>query len=639
MLRLLAQLGAVVGLIGATLCAGVLVLAGSSSTRPPLPAVAAAPVADSALREQADPVASYTLRASLDPVRHVVEGEGTIVWKNASTKPQRELWVHLYLNAFESDKTLFGRTPAAGFRGAGLGQRGGIEVRQFDVAGMGELWPANATSPGDPDDRTDIRVPLPREVLPGESLTITMRWRSELPSIVLRTGFSGSFHMVGQWFPKLARLNPNGEWAHFPFHPFSEFYSDFGTYDVRIEAPEAFTIGATGKLVRATTERGRTTHHYHQDDVHDFAFTAWDKFEERSEEVDGVTVRCLFPPGYERAARVEIDAARFGLSHFGEAYGRYPYNTLTIVHPPDDAGEAGGMEYPTLITTGGPWYLPWTGVHALELVTLHELGHQWFYGLVATNEHKYPFLDEGINSYAEVEAMDALFPGASAASTFGLRLGLGAFYRVAAVGAATHGKIARSAPAFKRGSDLGALVYARSEALLDTVAGTYGRDRLHRAIGNYTRGYRFEHPGPDELFATVEETLGADAERVLRQGFFDGTSLDYAVEGFDSAPDPAGGWSGSASLRRRGSLVIPVEVDLHAADGTVTRVRVDGSAVETTILYGGGSRLVAVVVDPEHRLLLDERLDNNAKSIEAHRVAPRVLDLLSFAGAALLSLR
>jgi aminopeptidase N len=119
--------------------------------------------------------------------------------------------------------------------------------------------------------------------------------------------------------------------------------------------------------------------------VHDFAWTAWSSFREQTAEAEGVRIRVLYPPGYDGVAEREIAAAAFGLKYFGQQYGRYPYPVLTIVHPPQGATEAGGMEYPTLITTGGPWYSP-PFVHDIEAVTLHELGHQYFYGLVATDE-------------------------------------------------------------------------------------------------------------------------------------------------------------------------------------------------------------------------------------------------------------
>src|SRR5262249_59025286 len=120
-------------------------------------------------------------------------------------------------------------------------------------------------------------------------------------------------------------------------------------------------------------------------------------------------------------------------------------------HPPAGADEAGGMEYPTLITTGGPWFLPRLGARSPDLVTIHELGHQWFYGLVGTNEHVWPFLDEGVNSYAEADSMEARYPDTSAARAFGLSIGIYAAHRVAAADRAHSAPVAQPASDFVTG--------------------------------------------------------------------------------------------------------------------------------------------------------------------------------------------
>ena len=624
----------------------------------PVPVVPVAPIGaryddDASLAAHADPVASYTMRASLDPATHTVWGEGTIRWRNASRIPQRELFVHLYLNAFKNDRTTYMRTPASGFRGDALEAFGYNDVKRFTVREMGaDVWPppSERVTPGDPEDETDIRVPLPRDVAPGETITIDMAWESRLPSVSLRTGFSGSFHMVAQWFPKLARLEPDGRWAHFPFTRFSEFYSDFGSYDVTVDVPDAFILGATGVLEKETRAGGRVEARYVQDDIHDFAFTAWDGFKVREADADGVAVRCLYPPGFERAAEVAVDSARFGLAHFGKAYGRYPYRTLTIVHPPTGAEEAGGMEYPTLITTGGPWFAPWSSARLIEAVTMHELGHQWFYGMVATDEHSWPFLDEGINSYAEAEALETLYPHNSAIHAPGLEVSIPALYRVGAAMVEHNDEVAQGSADFHTGGDYGALVYARAAAILHTLSRVYGAERVQQAIGRYTRRYRFEHPGPEHFIAAMAEVLGDGVAATLRVALFERGWVDYAVHEISSSPseEPRGvfgepaspgaapranptPWQGYALVRRRGTLTFPVTVELTAEDGTIQRVRWDARETAARIPYSGQSRLIAAVIDPDHRILLDANLRDNARRRGKGLIAPRVLDRAVFA--------
>ncbi|WP_437985926.1 M1 family metallopeptidase [Sorangium sp. So ce117] len=613
-----------------------------------LAAPAPAPPPDAELAAHADPIASYTLRARLDPAQHTMRGEGTLVWRNASREPQRELFVHLYLNAFKDPRTVFLRSSIDGFRGGEmLYDYGHIQVTRFAVREMegADVWPrGKPTTPGDPDDETDIRVELPRAVAPGEAITIDLAWDAELPSLALRTGHHGSFHMVGQWFPKIARLDPDGRWAHFPYHRLSEFYADFGAYDVTVDVPERFVVGATGRLVEEQRADGRAIRRFVQEDVHDFAFAAWDRFRElRATTGDGVAIRCLFPEGSEREAALEIDLVRFGLERFGAAFGRYPYGTLTIVHPPEGAEEAGGMEYPTLITTGGSWLWPAVGVRFVEAVTVHELAHQWFYGLVATNEHRYPFLDEGLTTYAEADALRARYGDGSWARLLGIEIDLRPQYRADALTSGHNGAVAQPAAGFVDGKDYLGLVYGRPAVLLATLAGVYGEDLVRRAVGRYARENRFRHPGPEALLDAVRREVGDEAAEALRAGLFERAWVDYTVEAFDAWPADgaapaqgeagieAAGYRGRVVVRRRGSLVLPVDVALHGEDGSVQRARWDARESTAAIPYAGASPLVAVVIDPDHRVLLDEDLANNARRSRPDLLAPGVLSRASFA--------
>lgn len=593
------------------------------------------------LREHADEVASYTLHAKLDPAAHTIHGEGTIRLKNASKSPLSEVWLHLYLNAWKSEKTIFQRTPGAGFRGGGTAYStpGHIDVTRFAIQNGADLWPnRDKTTPGEPDDETDIRVPLPSPLAPGDTLTVDVAWDAKLPPVMLRTGYAGSFHMAGQWFPKLAKLGEDGRFVHFPFHRYSEFFADFGAYDVTVDTPSDMVVGATGKLVSEARDDkgGRTTRRYVQNDVHDFAFTAWPGFHERTTTASGVAIRILFPAGAERAAEVELDTVRFGLDYFGRAYGRYPYETLTIVHPPDDAEEAGGMEYPTLITTGGSWYEPYTGVRSIDVVTIHELGHEWFYGLVATDEHHAPFLDEGLNSFAEADAMEARFPGKSGGDALGVRMSVSSVHRMIAAEVANNAPVAQGAPGFATGGDYGGLVYSRTATIIMTLGNVFGRDKLRAALGAYTRRFRFRHPGPNELLDVIGEFLGADAKEMAKVALFDKGTVDYRAGTFTS--ERAGDhWEGNALVRRSGNLIFPVEVDLFADDGATTRVLWDAKSDVARLPYKGKSRLVAVVIDPDHKVLLDQDLTNNARKLRSSSVSRLLLARLAYYGAALLA--
>ena len=217
---------------------------------------------------------------------------------------------------------------------------------------------------------------------------------------------------------------------------------------------------------------------------------------------------------------------RFGLadcSARATAATRTP--TLTLVHPPDGAEEAGGMEYPTLITTGGPGGRP-TGVRVLEIVTVHELGHQWFYGLVATDEHAFPFLDEGVNSYAETESMEAWTPARRPSTRARRRDRACRPAHRSGADAAGNAPVAQAASDFAR-RDYGALVYSRTATILATLAHVYGEDLVRRAIGRYTRRYRSSTQGRRSCSARSRRSSAPGAGAAARTAFFDEGWVDY----------------------------------------------------------------------------------------------------------------
>jgi len=612
----------------------------------------------------AEDVVDYTMHAELDTTAHLVHGKGSIVWRNTSRAPVHELWVHLYLNAMKNEDSLFLSEPVGRFRGGGQVRTwGSIDVRKFTIASKtadgGEpedLWPHAELRHGTSDDETDARVPLPFEIAPGESITLNMEWDDKLPSIVERTGFDGSFHMVAQWFPKIAKLEPDGTFAHFPFHRLAEFYSDFGSYDVTLDVPASFVIGATGPAIESHIESGRRVERHVQGDIHDFAWTAWDHFETITEEVDGVHVTALFPADHESVVARELDTMRFSLPHFRALYGAYPYAVLTLVHPPDTASEAGGMEYPTLITTGGDWLMP-RAVLEPELVTVHEFGHQYFYGLVATNELAWPFLDEGVNSFAEQEALGAWRGEGSGGSLLGLSVSDIAVHAVNARSQA--GPVALAASAFPTGGAYGSLVYSRTATILESFRRVYGDAAFMTGLGNYTRRWRFRHPTPEDFITCFGETLGADAANELRASLFDRGVVDYVATDISSnevttaagmfdyggkretiARSSRGGYEGWVLVERRGRLHLPVDIDLIFASGATERRHWDGAGDTTRIFYRGSDPLRYAVVDPERRILLDENRSNNRIAVGnevagalVHAVvpdAPRTLERLSY---------
>ncbi len=221
-----------------------------------------------------------------------------------------------------------------------------------------------APDDGNADDRTVLAVPLPKAVGPGETIAVEVSWTAHVPRTFARTGAVGNSFFLAQWFPKLGVLEDGG-WNTHQFHASTEFFSDYGVYDVRMTVPRGWVVGATGvERSRTDTPTGKTVHQYVQEDVHDFAWTTspdyivkTGKFEHKR--LQAVEMRLLIQPEHASQADRYFMATRATLRSYGEWYGPYPYGHITIVDPAFQT-EAGGMEYPTLFTGGTNWLAPLT---------------------------------------------------------------------------------------------------------------------------------------------------------------------------------------------------------------------------------------------------------------------------------------
>lgn len=554
------------------------------------------------------PAHAYTLRARLDPALHTIAGQGTIRWTNQSTRPQRELWIHLYLNAFAHRRTIFMRESGGQLRGVRFDGQGGIRVTRLrwgdddllEGAGPPDAPSDGSTPPEDEDeaagagerDETEWRVPLPRAVAPGESIELEVIFESRLPPVFARSGYAGDFHVVAQWFPKIARLERDGTWASFPYHGNGEFYADFADYELTVETPPGWQVGATGQLRSHDEGPGRTSRTFVAENVHDQVFVAAPWLQELAEPVpagpDGreIAVRVLYPPGYESAAERHLEVTRRGLVHFGEMLFPYPYEQLTVVVPPRAASGAAGMEYPQLFLTAGEWFR-WDSMPMAwhDEVTAHELGHQWFQGMVATHEVRWPMLDEGLTEWVTGDLMREMHGRRRSGigwpfdvDGFEIRRG------VALLGDATPPP-GTPAYGFPDGG-YGRTIYFRTSSVLETVARTWGRDRFRRALGSYARANRFGHPTPEDLFRAFDAEYGRwMSQRVLRPALMEGASYQRSA-----GPLTHEGGRTRVTFTRAGELPIP------------TRVRLSGPAGETEVPWPARQRELAIDVEGHYDL-------------------------------------
>jgi hypothetical protein len=280
---------------------------------------------------------------------------------------------------------------------------------------------------------------------------------------------------------------------------------------------------------------------------------------------------------------------------------------------------------------------------------VHELGHQYFYGIIASNESRFPFLDEGLDTFAEQDAMSALYGAGAALDWLGMKIDLSSVYRLGSMGRGQDEPIAQAADAFASGASYAALVYERTSLLLSSLAGAYGEEPLRRALADYATRYRFGHPDARDFVAVVRSHLGPQAAENLETGLFERGWVDYEVRDVQSKPgtaaggifDVAGkretksaapepGWEGFGLVVRRGTLKLPVEIELTSEDGSTSTVRWDGADDWIRVPYHGPSRLARVSVDPHARILIDENLLNNTVAAAREPSGRRVLERATY---------
>jgi hypothetical protein len=459
----------------------------------------------------------YVIDATLDPVKHVVTATQRVSFVHHAKTPLTALELHLYLNAFRDEGTVFMREGGDELRGEPLTRPGRIELLELrDELGNDLL--AKADDQRIKGDRTQLHVPLPSPLAAGVPHELHMRFVATLPSIVARSGFAGDFHMVAQWFPKLARLMPDGRFVTFPYHGMGEFYADFADYRLRLRVPQRFVVGATGVCMATSTRDGYRTDTFVANSVHDIAFAAYPHFDALTSTHGETQLELLVPRGYGPAARRQLYVLRAALDHFQRRYGVYPYRKLTVVVPPAGAGGAAGMEYPTLFTSAGPWFALPHGLPDVrhDALVAHELAHQWFGGMLASNEVEEPVLDEGLAEWATLDFLNAFY---SRDTMWLSRVAHGALVFDVARELFQRGGPAPSSllPAYRyRPDSLARAVYLRPALVLHDLERSHGRARLDAALAHYTRTQRFAHPTREALLAAFDHAYGAGfGQRVL----------------------------------------------------------------------------------------------------------------------------
>jgi Peptidase family M1 domain len=582
--------------------------------------------------------ANYTITATLDARARTITGSERITWRNITRRPAADLRFHLYWNAWKHDRTTF-------MRELSLGRSGSAETRserdrsRIDITSLKLVSPSTAdltgsmhvTAPddGNPDDETVMAAPLPEPIPPGGTATIEVAWTARVPRPIARTGVIGNYFFIVQWFPKLGVLQEDG-WNCHQFHAATEFFSDYGVYDVSLTVPRGWVVGATG------VERGRvdnadrtTTHRYYQEDVHDFAWTASPDYVVRKARFEhpslpAVEMRLLIQPEHLEQAERHFAATRTALKYYGEWFGAYPYGHITIVDPAYQSG-AGGMEYPTLFTAGTRWLAP-SRVTTPEGVTVHEAGHQFWYGVVGNDEFEDAWMDEGLNTFSTARAIAQVYDPNYLAQRY-----FGGFvpwvFEDIVIRRETDGNRlpgyrrdaesdAQSTPTYRYfPATAGSISYNKTALALNTMERWIGWPALQRIMSTFFERWKFKHPGPKDLFDVFSEVLGKNIDWYVEQVYRGSNTFDYGIQELKSTRE-GDRYRTTVVVRRFGEALFPVDILVTFKNGERVTEHWDGSERWKLYVYERASQALSAQVDPGRILLLDVNTTNNSRTLE-----------------------
>jgi hypothetical protein len=623
-----------------TIAAALLTLASADAQERTAPAAAAS--LSRSLRN-----ANYLIAVRLDPRARKLTGNQTLTWTNISGASTSELRFHLYYNAWRNGESTWMREHKLTSWWRSARERPPEDFSAIDVESMtlgyAEGHPRRdqmtnltrqmrfaAPDDGNTEDRTVMAVTLPHAIAPGETIVLRMEWTAKIPRPFARTGAIGSYFFFGQWFPKIGVLEPTGTWNCHQFHVGTEFFSDYGVYDVSMTVPRGWPLAATGREQdRRDNPDGTTTHRYHQEDVHDFAWTTSPDYLERRQRFEHpglppVDMRLMLQPEHASQAGRHFDATAAALRYYGEWFGPYPYGHITIVDPAWESA-TGGMEYPTLFTAGTSWLMPAEDTY-LEDVTVHEAGHQWWYGLVGTNEFEDAWMDEGINQFANARVMAEAFPHGREVLRF-----FGGFLpwvvRDVRWDRVIHGDlIARyrsnptvdiqATPSYRYWPRTSTpMTYAKPSLWLHTLERALGWGRIQQALAIFFEQWKFRHPRPANFFQAVNDATGRDLTPFFDQVYRSSMVFDYGIDDVTTV-ESDGAFFTDVILRRHGDGMFPVSVLVTFADGEQRRAEWDGVGRWHRLTLRHGSRAVSAQLDPNQVLLLDTSFTNNSLAVE-----------------------
>ena len=596
----------------------------------------------------------YNIHVTLDDSAHTLSGHEELTYTNNSPDTLHFIWFHLWPNAYKNNQTGFAKQRlehySTRFNYAKEEDRGYIDSLDFRIDNQTLVWEYH------PDWIDVARVFLIEPLSPDSSVTIKTPFFVKLPLVFSRLGHTENHYEITQWYPKPAVYDRDG-WHPMPYLDQGEFYSEFGQYDVFITLPCNYRIMATGDLVdgekeyawldslaaegealyslskrdfkkeikrlkKRSKERKKKefgsgesdtkTVHFFQENVHDFAWFADENWIVRKGELSlpsrKITLWSMYLPKHAAMWENSIEYIHDAGYWYSVFYGDYPYNHITAVDGDMSAG--GGMEYPniTVISIG-------VSKDLLEYVIMHEVGHNWFYGILGSNERDHAWMDEGINEYTNIRYWEKKYPNRKGRfilndfvqNKLGIARNLNFHwmgyvgYQIRAVSSDDQ-PIEMTSTDFAR-SNYGIIVYYKTAIFMRFLHHYLGEEKMDEIMRDFYHTWMFKHPSPDDFRSFFEAHVNEDLNWFFEDVFKSTRVIDYAVSSLDH---------GQVTLENKGSMVSPVELVFFRKDGTEIESRwLPGFPRFKTITIPDETD--RVIIDPEN-YMPDINRNNNVSS-------------------------
>lgn len=570
----------------------------------------------------------YNIDLTLDTELKQAVCTQQLKWTNPSPDTIYELQFYMYLNSFRNMESTFlnaskGKVFGRDISARGDHEWGALDITRCQIEGKDHLSNMYFIQPndGNKNDQSVLEIKLSKPLLPYQSITIDMDYISKLPKIIARAGYSrDNYYLFIHWFPQpgVFEQNQEGDWG-WNCHQFmqsTEFYADFGDYNVSITAPEDLIIGGSGcKYAEVNNPDGTKTTKFDARDIIDFAWSAYPYFEEYNDSWKGVEIRMLIPPEHCSMAPRYNGAIKNALDYFEKKIGKYPYPIITLIDPPMHALRSGFMEYPMHITCASFHYMP-EGIRTIQGLAIHEFSHMYYMGILASNEKEAAWLDEGFVTYHEDEIIDLYYGGehASLFDILGYRSGNKEQSRLEYTTMPDPNICAIARPGWEFVEGVyKEIIYAKTGTMLQTLKGLVGADKMDQIMLHYYENNKFTHPREEDFIASVKAIVGDNIKDMpvdffFRQCLHETISCDYKLQNVQQ---------NSFEVVKEGAMSFPQEVLVTYQDGT--NQLLDWSGMDTSKTFTVDKAIAAVYVDPEQKIYLDLNLNNNSYTFNPNK--------------------